>query len=526
MSRWPVAAALAQASGILYLSGSTPLSTYSPALAPPPDSLLSPDAGVEERPLRRHLGIITLSWIFGAVWMTAISGSPVTQFMKGLGASNFQFGLFAALPFIASLVSVPASLLIERTGRRKGMFLFWLYLQRLLWFPIALVPLWIISHGGKATTAMTAFMVLALVMHACGAMGGPAWVSWMADAVPMRLRSRYFARRRQWGIPLAIVSALVVGWVLDRYAATPRDPHLALRWCAIIFMAAAVFGVADIHLFHYVPETPKPPKRGGGLLRAMAEPLRDRRFLFFGGFVATLTFAVSFTGQFVTLYLHQKVYVGDKSASFGTGTQLMLLVMPMMAQLLVLSAWGTAADRMGKKPLLVLAALGLVPVGLGWSLLGPGNIWLGYLLSAAGAALWTGVEVANFNLVIEMSGSEKNGAKGGSAYVAVNSVIVNVAGCLGGLASGLIAQSLKDWSWQPAWAFKAFTFYDALFILSGLLRLGAVVVFLPFIQEPAASPAREALRFMSANIYNNVFNAVLQPIRYLRASRAESFTRD
>ena len=27
---------------------------------------------------------------------------------------------------------------------------------------------------------------------------------------------------------------------------------------------------------------------------------------------------------------------------------------------------------------------------------------------------------------------------------------------------------------------------------------------------------REALRFMSANIYNNLFNAILQPIRYIR----------
>jgi len=42
-----------------------------------------------------------------------------------------------------------------------------------------------------------------------------------------------------------------------------------------------------------------------------------------------------------------------------------------------------------------------------------------------------GVEVANFNLVLEFSGAANEGDNGGSNYVAVNSVIINVAGCLG-----------------------------------------------------------------------------------------------
>src|SRR5207248_5763277 len=159
----------------------------------------------------------------------------------------------------------------------------------------------------------------------------------------------------------------------------------------IIFLCAAVFGLADIHAFQYVADVRKAPRCGGGLLKAFGEPLRNRQFLWFAGFVATLTFAVSFMGQFLTLYLIEQVKVNNM------GTQVMLLVAPMLAQLLVLPVWGKAADRMGKKPLLVLASLGMVPLGLGWCLLSPENKWLGYVLSAAGAALWTGVEIANFN---------------------------------------------------------------------------------------------------------------------------------
>lgn len=480
---------------------------------------LPPETGAAPAwPLRRQLSMVTVGWIFGAVWMTATSGAPITLFAQGLGATPFQFGLLAALPFLASLVSMPGSLLSERTGERRSVFLFSHYTQRLVWFVVALAPVYIVSRWGmgQAPAAMGLFLTLMFFMHAAGAVGGPAWVSWMADVVPTRVRGTYFSRRRQWGILSAIPAALLVGWVLDRYVhpdagdgiATPGQTLAMLRWCAIIFMGAALFGLVDIDAFRNLPHAPKPPQRGAGLLKAFADPLRNGRFLTFAGFVATLTFAVSFMNQFVTLYLIEKVKVDN------TGTQLMLLVAPMLAQLLILPVWGKMADRVGRKPMLVIAALGMVPIGLGWCFVTQDNPWLGYLLSAGGAALWTGVEIANFNVVLEMSGADPK--KGGSSYVAVNSVIINIAGCLGGLAAGLIAQHLKDWSWQPLEGFKAFTYYDVLFVLSAALRLAAVVVFLPFVHEPAARSTFYAIRFMGSNLYNNVHGAALGPVRMLK----------
>ena len=462
--------------------------------------------------LRRSMEIITLGWFFGCVWQTATTGSPTTIFLKGLHASPLHYGIFAALPFVASLLSLPASLLIERTGKRKTIFLSTLYFQRMLWFPIALVPLWLLTHGSSgAAGAMAVFLGLMFVMHGVGAAGSPAWVSWMADVVPDRLRGKYFSRRRQWGLASAIPAAVLIGWLLDHRAIT-FDPMTTMRWCAIVFMCSAVFGIVDIFLFQYIPDVPKAPQRGSGLLKALREPLRNRQFLWFAGFVGTLTFAVGFMQQFVTLYLLERVGVGSG------GTQAIVLVVPMAAQLLMLPVWGLAVDRMGKKPVLAVAGLGLVPVALGWCLLGPSNLWLAFLLGAAHTVLWTGVEIANFNLMLEMSASANaadgaaKGACGGSAYVAVNAVIVNVAGCLGGLVAGVIAQSLKDWSWAPVAGMKPFSYYDALFALSGVLRLAAVVAFLPFIAEPGARTALEALRFMLATVKGGTVAALAQPL--------------
>ena len=54
----------------------------------------------------------------------------------------------------ASLLSLPASLFIDRTGARKKVFLWGLYVQRLLWFPIALAPVLIVQRFGIAAAVL------------------------------------------------------------------------------------------------------------------------------------------------------------------------------------------------------------------------------------------------------------------------------------------------------------------------------------------------------------------------------------
>lgn len=442
------------------------------------------------QPLRTSLRLITLAWVFGCVWYSTTTGEPLTVFTQKLGASNFQFGLLTALPFIASLLSLPGCLLVEWTGRRKTIFLWSFYIQRAMWFVIPLLPLWLVSRSGitSAGSGLSAFLILVFVMYCAGSVGGPAWLCWMADLVPARINGAYFSQRRQWGIAAAVPVAVFVGYLLDRCPAA--NGVAMLRWCALLFLGCAVCGLADIHLFQYVPDLSSKPQRGARLFQSLKEPLYDRRFLCCSCFVGTLTFAVNFLGQFATLYLLEEVGVTNLAA------QMILVVAPMLGQLPLLGAWGQAADRMGKRPLLKLASLGLAPVGIGWCFVTPHRVWLAYLLSGLGAALWTGVEVANLNMVLEMSGRARR-RTGGSSFAALNSVIINICGCLGGLCAGLIAQVLRDWHWQPLSSCKVFKFYDVLFVTSGALRVMSAVIFLPLLSEPAARPMRDAARYIS-----------------------------
>ena len=405
-------------------------------------SFLSAPASDERTapPLRRVLGTVSLAWVFGSVYAMTTTSQAITVFAGKLGASNFQFGLLTAIPFIAALLSVPGAVLSECIGRCKPVFLSAFYVQRSMWFLIALAPVWMLTHPNvlPATCALPCFLCLLFAAHASGSVGVPSYLSWMGDVVPSRIKGNYFARRRQLGNLTALPAAVFVGWLLDRQ--TGSSTLAVLTTCAILFGCSAVCGLTDIHLFQFVPPTPRPAKRFSDVIGAFSQPLRDKAFLRFSFVIGWLTFAINLFGQFATLYLIEQAGASNLSA------QLILVAAPMAAQLLVFRAWGKAADRIGKRPLIVAASIGLIPVSIGWCFVGPSTLWLAYILSAVTAALWAAIEVVNLNLVLEASNDSR---AAGGCYAAVNTVIVNVAGCVGGLAAGFIAQALGQWHWQP-----------------------------------------------------------------------------
>ena len=466
------------------------------------------------QPLRRAMSTVTLAWFFGAIWLSATSGTPTTNYASALGASNFQFGVLAALPFVASFLAIPGTFLIEATGRRRLIFFISLFFQRLMWIPIALIPLWIYKTQGDSGKALAAnaFLVLMFLMQCGHAFGGMGFIGWMSDLVPPGIRGAYFSRRRQWSLVSSIPAAWGAGWLLDHFALA-GNAQVLLEWCSIVFLIAAFFGVLDIVIFLWVPDVATPPKKGDDLMRSWGEPLKNRNFLWFAGFAAAYVFAVAPMGQFTTLFILSQFATDGQATGSNQITQLMLIVAPAAAQLPFLGIWGKAADRMGKRPVLILSSLGLVPVAIVWCFVTPETIWLGYLVSAAGGILWAGVDIANFNIVLEFSGSAaKNGARGGTAYAGAHLVIVSIAGMLGGLAFGLLADWTKDVNWTLP-AVGQFTFFHILFLVSAVLRLLAVVVFLPAMHEPEARPTVDALNYVTSNIYNNLLAAMMQPLR-------------
>jgi MFS family permease len=448
--------------------------------------------------LRRTLRLVTTAWIFGSAWTYLTTGAAMTRYAQSLGMSRFGFGLLAAIPFAGALVQLPASYLLERYGGRRRLFIIAGLIHRATWLAIAAVP-WV-------TPAATWWWMLLLVLAFSTVMAnlmGPAWMTWLADMVPGRLRGRYFSARGQYGRMVGLVTTTLVGLALD--SAEAIDPVTLRRVISGVMAIAAVCGVLDISLFRWVPDTTRRPHdpnvKLGELLRA---PLRDPNFRRYLGFNATLTFAVGYVGQFIWLYLFDVVELTNVQANT------MLVAVPLLMHMVAFPIWGRLVDRLGCRPVLLIAGMMIVHGGASWIFVTRESWWLGYIGSITATAAWPGVELASLNILLELSGSKQAGRRG-SAYVAVNSIVVATAGVASGLFGGAMAQWFGN-EWRGSLMGWPITYHGLLLLISAALRASALL-WLIGLREPGAYTARAALRFMTANIYSNLQQAVLMPAR-------------
>ena len=182
----------------------------------------------------------------------------------------------------------------------------------------------------------------------------PVWVSWMADLVPGRIRGRYFSRRSQLGQLIGVIVTLLMGFVLDRAEARGADWLLKIV-CGALGMGA-IYGAIDFLLFVKVPDVQRvKPDPTVNLAAMLRQPLRDRNFRRFLGFTTTLAFATGYIGQFVWLYLFDIVKASNTQANA------MLVFGPLVILMLSGPLWGRVIDRFGRKPVLLIAGLLVIP---------------------------------------------------------------------------------------------------------------------------------------------------------------------
>lgn len=457
--------------------------------------------------VRSSLRLITLAWVFGAAWMYITTGAVLTRFAQWLEMPAFGFGVLAALPFAGALFQLPVSYLVERHGGRKRTFLIAGIAHRGLWFAVAFIPWW--ASGNRGWVALLWIFGLSSVVANIAA---PAVLAWLADMVPGRIRGRYFSRRLQVGQFVGLIATLVIGYALDQ--ADQLGETTLINTLAFALSVSATCGMLDFVLLSAIHDPPAHhPNPNLTIKELVRGPLADPNFRRFLGFTATLTFAIGFIGQFIWLYVFDVVGMSNVQAN------LMLVAFPLGVQMLTFPIWGRLTDRLGQRPVLIIAGVLIVNGASAWILVTPDHWWLGYTAVLFTAAAWPGVELGNLNLLMEMSQSQQNGY-GGSAYIAINSVVVAVAGVASGLFGGVLAEVLE--TWQGALFGWPLTYHGVLFLVSAGLRLVAVV-WVVTLTEPGAVGTRAAIRYITSHVYSNMQQAIFMPTRRLGALRVFSF---
>jgi MFS family permease len=453
--------------------------------------------------LRPALVLVTMSCGFWAVFNYIVTGAALTRFARAVQMEEFWFGVLAAIPFAGLLVQIPASFIIEHAGDRKRIFLVYGLIHRGLWLVIAAIP-WLPQSIAPPAVYWWLLIVIHSISVSLANINNPAWVVWMADLVPAAIRGRYFARRGQVGRFVGLATTLAVGWALDHFKVA--DPLQYARIISIAFAIGALAGMVDILLFARVPDFKRrrqPGEAAGpGFFEVLGRPLRDPNFRRFVAFNAVLNFGIGYIGQFAWLYLLEVVYRDHPHANWIANV--MLVAVPIMVTMVTFPIWGRLVDRLGCRPVLIIAGVLITHGAVSWVFVTQDRWWIGYIAVLSATAAWPGIELANQTLLFGLSSSDHSGehaGRGGSAYVAIFNFAIGIAGIASGIFGGIIAHHFKDWHTDIlGWPV---TYHGLLFAISAVLRLGSLL-FLIGMHEPEAHTARAAMRFITAGLYSNI----------------------
>jgi MFS family permease len=436
--------------------------------------------GSEE--LLRSLDTIVISAAVGTLLFANSGGAALTGYASAFGAGAFMFGLISALPVLASLTQLFVSYLVEKTGRRKPLFMAGGILQRALWIAAAFIPRFLPERYGPARV----WMLLAIITAAAiaGSFVNVTHVSMVAEVVPIGIRGRYITIRQQITTLFSLAAGLGAAFVLDHVS--------GFAGFVIVFGVGGVAGVIDILLY---AKFRFPPVRRGGQSFSFAAGLREcfkspktRNFLIFWG---VWGFSMNLSSAFFNKYA-----IDVLNLSF---TQVIIFgqIVANTVTVLIIARWGRFIDRYGCVTLLFLTCTATAAFTLVWLPARPGSIAPLLCFNLFGGVVWCGNDASALNM--QLSHTPDIGRPLTLAiYAIVTSSTAALAFIAGGAFLELTAPIMRDANLSFLGA--PFDNYKLLFSITAVLRFLAVVIFLPKVWNEKGVAAREAY----ADIYLRV----------------------
>jgi MFS family permease len=411
----------------------------------PLDSTLSRHA--TEPITSTELANLRYFWLDGifAATSEAFFLAYIPLFALAYGASNEQIGWITAIGnLLGALALFPGARVMEMTGQRKNLVV-WTGggVARLALFFLALIPLFQIPPSA-AIIAITSLNGLRAFMSN---FANPAWTALVADLVPNFMRGRYFSTRNLLMGICTLVFTVVAGWLITSGNSWTSNPFLGYQ---LVFFLAFLAGLGSMYYFSRIDESPIPTQAAGKhtpgqLRRALAE---KSGYLGFVVSAIVWNFALQIAAPFFNVYLVSNL--GADSATVGLVTSISS-VTGIAGQLLM----GKWIDRKGAVWLAIATGIPISILPMMWATYTAP--WQVGINNAFGGFLWAGYNLANFNLLLQLTPDE-----GRARAVALYQTGVFAAAVAGPLLGGWLADNVN---------------FQTTFILSGIGRFIAIGLF-------------------------------------------------
>ena len=164
-----------------------------------PAQWFRPRATLTDQEVGRGLRLMTMQGTVSTGFGSITGSGFLAAYALAMGANNFQIGILAALPFIMQPLQIPSILLVEKLKRRKVLATGTFLRAQALWFPIALIPLFLDVPGGGAISVLLGLMAVRGMITAVTTC---SWNGWVRALVPQSILGRF--DRRQLLLPVCV----------------------------------------------------------------------------------------------------------------------------------------------------------------------------------------------------------------------------------------------------------------------------------------------------------------------------------
>ncbi|MDB5017236.1 MAG: transporter [Mucilaginibacter sp.] len=398
---------------------------------------LRPSKTLTENQVSSALRLVIADGITAEAMVVFTSGTFLTAMAIHLGASNFQLGLFAALPTFTTIFQLLSIWLVQRFNNRRVITTLFNLLARLPILAIGVIPF--LFTGG---TSIEVLFLMLFFQHIFGDIAGASWNSWIKDLVPQRQLGTFFSKRSRMAqtlnVTLSLATAFCIDYVKVHY---PADEITAYN---IMFLIGGSLGLLSVGFLLRTPE-PQAKKMDDKLLALFAMPLKNVNFknlLIFNSFWA---FALNLATPFFAVYML-------KTIGLPLSYVIALGILGQLSGILSFKLWGQYTDRFSNKTIISICA----PLYIGCIMLFAFTAMPGEKLFTIALLviihLVSGLSTAGINLALSNIGLKLASKNEAIAYLSVKNMFVaffsTIAPLIGGLMADFFATHQFSWNIQ------------------------------------------------------------------------------
>lgn len=408
--------------------------------------------------------------------MTATCDNFIYAFAIYLRATSLQLGWLTAIPQLTGACMQLMSVWLDTYCGRKAIILFCAWCQAVVLGLMTILALW---HGKNAIT----FLVLLVVTyHALTNLIQPQWRAWMGSIVPQRERGVYFASRTRLTMAVSLIIFIGGGGVLS------LTDNFDITWLgfAALFCVGCIGRIVSGRLLtamHDPAPTPTLPEPDAffATLREVRLAMHDTTFRSYSLFVAGMQGAVAITAPFFAVYMLNDLeftyleYSLNNIASIGT-------------QFLTLSMWGRFSDKHGNRIMMLGCSVAIPILPLLWMVMP--NFYYLLLVQVLSGLVWSGFNLSTANYLYDIRPHHTNFATYAAVQSGICAVFVFVGAIVGGVLAS-VAPLIRDSLNLPV-ASALFL----VFLISGLVRAGVLIWFIPHAEEPSIRSRPQLLKII------------------------------